>query len=186
AALAVGEGVADFDAEAAGCLGLPPGRNTTSRMATSAAASTAPAPISARLRIWRCRASRCSCWRRYFSLACLRWRSFLPATGCVLLGLSHYPLPLVFTGGRPTNPMHTSDRESGAASVREGRPSPEPRHIRDRSRIVPSRCPDRYPSLSVRGHAGSLGSLRHRTVRKDGCARCRVPGWRVCGQLLCG
>ena len=56
----------------------------------SAAARTALMPISQRFLSCRCRAIRSSCWRRYFSLACLRWRSFLPATGRVLLGLSRY------------------------------------------------------------------------------------------------
>ena len=53
-------------------------------------AATALIPISQRLRTSRCLAIRTSCWRRYFSLACLRWRSFLPATGRILLGLLAY------------------------------------------------------------------------------------------------
>src|SRR5579859_5464300 len=86
--VAEGEALGDVLGEAAAFLAAPPGRNTTSREAMSAAARTALPPISQRLLSCRCRASRSSCWRRYFSLACLRWRSFLPATGRVLLGLS--------------------------------------------------------------------------------------------------
>ena len=73
---------------AAGFLGFPLGRNTASREPTRAKASTPLSPISQRRRTCRCRTNRCSCWRRCRSLACLRWRSFLPATGRVLLGLS--------------------------------------------------------------------------------------------------
>jgi hypothetical protein len=111
AALVVEE--ADFDAEALGFLALPPpGRKTSSSEAMSAAASTADVPASQRLRSCLCLARRASTWRRYRSLACLRWRSFLPATGEILLGPSHYPaIWLVFTGGRPTNPFYTPDRE---------------------------------------------------------------------------
>jgi len=40
-------------------------------------------------------------------------------------------LPLVFAGGRPTNPLHTSDRETSAAPGRRGRnPRPPPQYSR--------------------------------------------------------
>jgi hypothetical protein len=92
-ATVVAEGVAlaDLLGEAVGCfLGVPPGRNTASKEAMSAAPRTALRAMTPRLRCWRRLAIRISCWRRYFSLAILRWRSFFPATGRVLLSLSHY------------------------------------------------------------------------------------------------
>src|ERR1700761_2464441 len=96
----------DFDAAAVGFLALfPPGRKTSSRDAMSAAASPAEPPASQRLRSCCRLAERASCWRRYRSLACLRWRSFLPATGWILLGLSHFRLPAGIHGRQANEPV---------------------------------------------------------------------------------
>jgi len=91
-ATVVAEGVAlgDLLAEADGCLLLPLGRNTASKEAMSAAPRITLRAMTPRLRRRRRLTARSSCWRRCFSLAILRWRSLFPATGRVLLGLSHY------------------------------------------------------------------------------------------------
>src|SRR6185312_888903 len=86
--VALAEALGDLLAAAAGFLGFPLGRNTASREPTRAKTRTPLSPISQRWRTCRCLTCRCSCWRRCRSLAILRWRSFLPATGRVLLGLS--------------------------------------------------------------------------------------------------
>src|SRR5262249_51348226 len=97
-------------AEADAFLPLPLGRNTTSSAAISPAAATALIPVIQRLRTCRCLVTRCSCWRRYRSLACLRWRSFLPATGRVLLGLSCYLATLGIQGRQANEPVYRRSR----------------------------------------------------------------------------
>ena len=115
--VALAEALGDLLAAAAGVLGLPAGEEHREQGADQgqsehSAEPDQPAPAHLPLPDEPLLLLTAMPFPGY---ACAGVRSYPPPVASSL-ACRNYRLPLVFTGGRPTNPMHTSDRDTRACS----------------------------------------------------------------------